>query len=114
MRLSDYAFGRIRVDGQLCTTDLIVYPDRLEENWRRRNGHRLAPEDLEGVLKRPPKVLVVGTGFSGCMAVAAETIKVLEVKGIEVRAYRTGDAAREFNRLKGEKSEVVAALHLTC
>jgi hypothetical protein len=28
------------------TSDLIIYPERIDANWWRREGHRLTPEDL--------------------------------------------------------------------
>jgi hypothetical protein len=48
-RLSDYEFGRIKVDGAEHTRDLIVLPDRVVGNWWRRDGHSLVIDDLEAV-----------------------------------------------------------------
>jgi hypothetical protein len=48
-RLEDYSFGRIVVDGDEHTRDLIVLPDRVVANWWRREGHSLVIEDLEQV-----------------------------------------------------------------
>jgi hypothetical protein len=45
-RLEDYSFGRIVVDGEEQTRDLIVLPHRVLTNWWRREGHSLAVEDL--------------------------------------------------------------------
>jgi hypothetical protein len=39
-RLEDYSFGRIVVDGEEQTRDLIVTPDRVVTNWWRREGLR--------------------------------------------------------------------------
>ena len=36
-RLGDYAFGRLTVDGAQHTRDLIVLPDRVLSDWRRRD-----------------------------------------------------------------------------
>jgi hypothetical protein len=43
-RLEDYSFGRLTVDGQEHTRDLIVLPDRIVSEWWRREGHSLAME----------------------------------------------------------------------
>ena len=114
MLLSDYAFGSIRVDGREYLGDLIVYPDRVDPDWWRRQGHRLEPEDLPQLLQQPPRLLVIGTGFSGCMEVPAETVAAFEAKGTEVAVSKTAEAVAVFNRLQRQGKEPVAALHLTC
>jgi hypothetical protein len=44
-KLEDYSFGRITVDGEEHTRDLIVLPGRVVPDWCRREGHSLALED---------------------------------------------------------------------
>ena len=41
-QLEGYSFGRIVVDGEEQTHDLIVLPHRVLTNWWRREGHSLA------------------------------------------------------------------------
>jgi len=60
--LDDYSFGRVTVDGSEQTRDLIVLPDRVVSNWRRRDGHSLVIEDLDVVLDELPQRLIVGVG----------------------------------------------------
>jgi hypothetical protein len=71
-------------------------------------------DDLSEVLVAPPQVLVIGTGFHGCMAVPEETLALLQAQGIEVRVSPTNEAVAELNRLAGEGVDVVGAFHLTC
>jgi len=33
MHISDYRFGRIVIDGKTYTSDVIVYPDRVDPSW---------------------------------------------------------------------------------
>jgi hypothetical protein len=40
-RIEGYRFGRIVVDGEEQTRDVIVLPDRIVTNWRREDGHNL-------------------------------------------------------------------------
>lgn len=114
MTIEYYSFGRIRVNGKEYTSDLIIYPDRIHAPWWRKEGHLLDPGDLPEVLAAPPAVLVIGTGYSGCMVVPPATLETLRAAGIEVRAAPTGEAVEQFNSLQDEKKQVVAALHLTC
>jgi hypothetical protein len=113
MKIEHYSFGKIIVDGKTYTSDVIIYPDRVDSSWWRKEGHTLHIEDLHDVLNANPAVVVVGTGFFGIMKVPKETIAYLESKGIEVHAARTGKAVEIFNTFQAGK-KVIAAFHLTC
>jgi len=111
--IDSYDFGRIVINGKRYNRDLIVFPDKVKDGWWRKEGHRLHVEDLKDVLEAKPKVLVVGTGYSGLMRVPPETRKYVESEGIELIAQNTAEACETFNRLVKSR-KVVAALHLTC
>ena len=115
MVIEHYSSGRITIDGETYSSDVIIYPERVDSSWWRKDGHTLNIEELQDVLNADPlRVVVIGTGiFSGIMKVPKETVAYLESKGIEVHAARTGKAVEIFNALqKGKK--VIAAFHLTC
>jgi len=113
MAIESYTFGRITIEGQAYTSDVLIYPHYVEAHWWRKEGHRLQPVDLEEVVREKPEVLVVGTGYFSHMKVPPETSDYLQSQGIEVIAQRTQEASQTYNRLsRGRK--VVAALHLTC
>jgi hypothetical protein len=111
--IDSYDFGRIVINGRQYTTDVIVFPDQVKDGWRRKEGHSLHIKDLEEVVQKSPRVLIVGTGYSGLMKVPAETKEYIESKGIELIAQNTAGACKTFNSLVKFK-KVVAALHLTC
>lgn len=111
--IDSYSFGVIEVDGKKYTSDVILYPDRVDERWWRREGHHLALEDIQGVLDCKPDAVVVGTGFVGAMRVSSEVRKELESRKIELVARKTGEATAVFNELSARK-KVVGAFHLTC
>ncbi len=113
MKIDDYTFGRIIIDGKAYDNDVIIYPDRVKENWRRKKGHCLKISDLEGVFKRRPRMLIVGAGHVGRMEVPQKTIDALAKEGIETRVEKTARAVELFNELS-PKGDVAAALHLTC
>jgi len=114
MQISSYRFGKIEIDGQTCTSDVIVTPERVISTWWRKEGHSLAVPDLAEIMAAQPEVLVVGTGYYGRMDVPEATRRYLQTHGVQLREARTGDAVNEFNRLQQEYARVVAALHLTC
>ena len=113
MKIEHYTFGKITIDGKTYTSDMIIYPERVDASWWRREGHNLQIEDLTDVFKAGPAVVIIGTGFFGVMKVSKETITHLEAKGIMVHVERTGKAVELFNELQKNKT-VIAALHLTC
>jgi len=108
-----YSFGRIRIDGRDYTSDVIIYPGRVDASWWRRQGHLLQLADLADVLREPPEVLVVGTGASGVMKVTPEVEEIAAELGIRLLVRRSPEACQEYNRLHRE-SRTVACLHLTC
>lgn len=113
MTIEKYSWGKITVDGKTFTSDVIVYPERVDSSWWRKEGHSLQVADLGGVIDAAPEVVVIGTGALGVMKVPKETVSHLEAKGIKVRVERTSKAIELFNELQKEK-KAVAALHLTC
>lgn len=113
MKINSYSFGTIEVDGKRFDSDIIIYPDRIDGSWWRREGHDLALEDIESILDYKPDVLIIGTGYSGVMRVSPEIRKEIESRGIKIVVEMTGDATRIFNEISGKK-KVVGAFHLTC
>jgi len=113
MKVEHYSFGSITIDGKTYTSDVIIYPGRVDSSWWRKEGHYLQVVDLVDVINAKPEVLIIGTGYSGVMVVPKETVSHLESKGIEVHVARSEKAVEMFNKLQKEKL-VIAALHLTC
>ena len=114
MPIDDYHFGRIVVNGETYTSDLIILPDHVQANWWRQKGHELHPEDLATVLEAAPEILVVGRGKWGRVLVLPETERLLQERGIRLIALKTEAACRSYNQLCEGGTRVVAALHLTC
>jgi len=111
-RLEDYSFGRLTVDGQEHTRDVIVLPDRVVSDWWRREGHSLAMEDLGEVLEELPERLVLGVGAHGRLRPDPAVIAELEQRGVQVECLPTDAAVRRYGEL--DERRTAAALHLTC
>jgi hypothetical protein len=111
-RLENYSFGRITVDGEEQTRDLIVLPDDVLTGWRRVKGHSLAMEDLDGVIDDLPERLILGCGHDGRLKPNPAVIDALRDRGVEVEAMHTADAVRRYGEL--DPARTAAALHLTC
>ncbi len=113
MKIEHYSFGRITVSGKTYTSDVIIYPGRVDPSWWRKEGHLLQTSDLDDIIAEKPSVLIVGTGAYGAMKVPEKTLKYVKSEEIEVHCLDTIKAVELFNSLFSERA-AVAALHLTC
>ena len=111
-RIESYAFGHIAVDGNEHRRDVIVLPERVEENWWRKDAHSLVVEDLARVLDELPERLIIGTGAHGRLHPDPQALEELRSRGIEVEALPTAEAVRRYGVL--DPARTAAALHLTC
>lgn len=114
MKIMHYSFGKIIVNGNEYTQDIIVFPDKIFPSWWRREGHSLCIEDLAEVLKNNVNILIVGTGAYERMRVPESLIEELKQKGIETFVRNTEKAVDLFNQLIDEGEKVAGAFHLTC
>lgn len=113
MHIDDYSFGRIVIDGKTYTSDVIIYPDKVDPSWWRGEGHLLQKVDLADVIEAGPEVVVIGTGNMGVMKVPEGTAAFIKSKGIRVIIEKTSKAVGIFNEESG-KGRTVGAFHLTC
>ena len=114
MNIDNYQFGKLNIEGTAITTDVIVFPDKYQDHWWRKQGHVLHAEDLQSIVDYHPDILVVGTGYFGRMDVPKETQDYLQQHGIQLIYARTSVAVKEFNQLQQQCANAVAAFHLTC
>jgi len=111
--IDSYSFGSIIIDGKRYSSDVIIYPDKIDANWWRKQGHFLQLADLGEIFESKPEVVIVGTGKMGVMKVAPDVEEYFKKNNIELIVCNTEIACRKYNELS-TKSRVIAALHLTC
>ena len=111
--IEDYRFGKIKICGKTYRSDVIVYPDHVDANWWRKQGHSLAIDDIEEVIDAKPEVIVIGTGEPGMLQVEKKTMEYIKKQGIKTIIMPTKKAYLEYNRIANTK-KVIACLHLTC
>jgi hypothetical protein len=113
MKIDSYSFGKVVIDGKTYTSDIIIYPEKVDPSWWRKEGHVLQLEDLPQALVAKPDMLIIGTGAYGVMRVPQDVVDRIVDQGIEVIVQRTSPAVDTFNAMRSAKV-VIAALHLTC
>ena len=111
--IDKYKFGSITIEGKTYRSDVIIYPERVNDSWWRKEGHNLCIEDIREILDFHPEALVIGTGKPGLMKVPGGVADEIRSKGIELYVSGTEKAVRRFNELCIRK-RTVAAFHLTC
>ncbi|KPK98100.1 MAG: hypothetical protein AMJ90_10015 [candidate division Zixibacteria bacterium SM23_73_2] len=112
--IESYDFGEIIINGKKYTSDVIIYPDKVDSSWWRKTSHEILVEDIpEEIFKVNPKAIVVGKGFYGDMKVLPETVVYLKKKGIKLIEKNTKEACETLNELS-QKEIVVGLFHLTC
>ena len=111
--IDDYRFGQIVINGRKYTSDVIIFPDRVQGDWWRDESHTLTLKDISGIMNENPEILLVGTGASGMMRVMPEVEREVEARDIKLIVQPTGEACEIYNQLSPTR-RIVAALHLTC
>jgi hypothetical protein len=106
-------FGKIIIDNREYCSDVIIFPDKIHNNWWRKSGHSLIINDLKLVINYKPEVLIIGTGIFGLMHVDNITLAKIKEYGIEnIIIMKTKPACKKYNQVQSIKK--VAALHITC
>ena len=111
--IDSYHFGQIVINGKRYSSDVIIFPDRVQGGWCRKKSHELTLKDIAGILNENPEILLVGTGASGLMSVLPEVTQEAEARNIQLIAEPTKEACDIYDQLC-HSQRVVAALHLTC
>ncbi len=114
MQIDYYRFGKIIVDGETYTKDIIILPDKIIANWWRNSGHIFTPEDCIELLESDAEVIVFGLGAYSRAKLSSSLIKTLKSRRIEYKSFSTSKAVKSFNELAEKGIMAAAALHLTC
>jgi hypothetical protein len=115
-KIEYYEFGKIVVDGHEYTNDLIIYPDKIDASWWRKEGHLLQIDDIREILSTTPDILIIGDGHDERMRVTSEVKKELDKNNIQYYIEDSKTATEIYNeKVQSEKEKkVVGAFHLTC
>ena len=106
-----YGDGGFRFAGMSHRGSILCLPSGIHA-WQVATAASLTPDDLRAVVEQAPGAidfLLLGTGET-LVPVAPPLRQWLKDRGIAVDPMSTGNAARTYNILLGEKRRVAAAL----
>src|SRR6266487_3236535 len=116
MRIDQFTFGSIRIDGVIYEHDVVIASGRVckrkkksSKPFRDTFGH--TPVSIEENIPWDCRRLVVGTGADGALPVMDEVKQVAARREVELLAVPTGEAIRA---LQTEPKDTNAILHVTC
>ncbi|MFP7754698.1 Mth938-like domain-containing protein [Thermodesulfobacteriota bacterium B35] len=112
--ITDYEFGRMRINATWYTRDLLIKEGVVLPQWWRQSGHVCDVADLQPLLEDSVEVIVLGSGNPGLMRPSDTLRDFLRVKDIELIVQPTREAIHTFNELLGQGRKVGAGFHLTC
>ena len=113
MRITDYAFGRITIDGKTFSNDIIIHGHHIIPEWWRKKGHLVDIDDLKNVHIEKGTHLIIGTGYYGMMKINSSLEEYCTKHGIILESMRTEKAVEMFNRYETSE-KIICAFHLTC
>ncbi len=111
--IDSYSFGKIIINGTTYSSDVIIYPEKVDASWWRKDGHNLCVNDIKDILDFKPELLIIGQGNSGLMKVSTKIQSTIKNMGLELFVSGTKKAVQKYNEIYKNK-KTVAALHLTC
>ncbi|XP_069825844.1 mth938 domain-containing protein [Dendropsophus ebraccatus] len=115
--ISKISWGSMTVSGQVYK-DCKVWPGGSRTwDWRETgtNHHPgVQPADVEEVLKKGTKTLVIGRGMTEALQVPDSTLDYIRSQGIDVLVFQTEKAVQEYNSLVSKGAKVGGVFHSTC
>lgn len=115
MRISDFSFGTITVDGTRYDRDVVIEQGQVRKRRKKpskalRESFGHTPLSLEEHVPWNARRLIVGTGASGAMPVMEAVKEEALRRDVELVILPTTEAIRELER--HPKSNAI--LHVTC
>ena len=110
--IESVGFGEIKVKGKTYYSDVVIdWEGNIE---LRKKSHVFDINEFARLLERKPEIIVIGTGFSGCVKIPEEVIEVSKEKGVKLFPEQTEKAMDVFNAFISEKRKAIAVIHTTC
>jgi len=116
MRIDQFTFGSIRIDGVVYEHDVVIARGRVGKRKKKsskpfRDAFGHTPLSIEEDIPWDCQRLVVGTGADGALPVMDEVTQEAARREVELLTVPTREAIRT---LQAEPKDTNAILHVTC
>jgi hypothetical protein len=116
MRIDQFTFGSIRIDGEAYDHDVVIDRGRVRRRKKKpsklfRNAFGHTPLSVEERIPWSCRRLVVGTGAAGALPVMEEITREASRRGVELVIVPTPEA---IAALETSHEDTNAILHVTC
>jgi len=116
MRIDQFTFGSIRIDGVTYEHDVVIARGRVrkrKKKWSKpfRGAFGHTPVSIEENIPWDCRRLVVGTGADGALPVMEEVKQEAARREVDLLTVPTSEAIRT---LQAEPKDTNAILHVTC
>jgi hypothetical protein len=116
MRIDQFTFGSIRIDGVVYEHDVVIDRGRVRERKKKpskpfRGAFGHTPLSVEENIPWDCRRLVIGTGADGALAVLEEVEREAANRKVELLIVPTREAIRA---LQVGPKDTNAILHVTC
>ncbi|MGB6340639.1 MAG: MTH938/NDUFAF3 family protein [Candidatus Aminicenantaceae bacterium] len=117
MKIEDYAFGSIKIDGEVFHNDLWIIDGSIKKRDKSiakskfGTSHRISRKELKRVMTSTTRRIIIGSGNSGLVSLTNNAQKYLEEQGIEVEMYKTGELIQKNIEIRKTDAGII---HLTC
>ena len=116
MRIDQFTFGSIRIEGVTYDHDVVIDRGRVRERKKKpskpfRGAFGHTPLSVEENIPWDCRYLVVGTGADGALPVMDEVKREAPHRRVELLTVPTPEAIRA---LRANPKDANAILHVTC
>jgi len=117
-RIENLSWGSLEVEGRdKSLKNAKLFPGGSSKwKWKETGTSHvpgIQPADVEELLLRGAKTVILSQGVYGQLQVCPETLQMLEERGIAAHVLKTKEAVRLYNELR-QNERVGGLFHTTC
>ena len=109
--IQSFEFEKIVIDGKEFDSDVMIYPNGKVKKWKRKEKHDLQASDIKKIIKRDPKLVILGLGTVGNLNVHPSVLDNLDKAGVAVLSFKTEKAIETYKEHR-ETPGTAALFHI--
>jgi len=117
MKIEEYSFGTIRINGNVYSKDLWLINGKIDKRDKSiakdkfGASHKICVKELKKIVTKKTKRVIIGSGASGLVTLTEKASKFLDDKDIKLEIYKTSDLILKKIKICEDDSAII---HLTC